>query len=129
MKDVTLKPRISEKAYQMSQVEGVKTYVFDVPADANKITVARAVTSQFDVEVTAVRMLINKGKRKQSYRKGLRPINGQRSDIKKAYVTLAEGAELPLFVEENNEAEKADQQAKADRKAARAEKKASKETK
>lgn len=123
MKDVILKPRISEKAYDMSQREGVKTYVFEVPGDANKHSVARAINAQYEVIVTTVRILNVKGKAKQSYQKGSRPITGKRSDIKKAYVTLAEGQALPLFVEESKEQEK---QAKAEAKAA---KKAAKETK
>ena len=119
MKDLILKPRISEKAYAKSQAEGIKTYVFIVPNDANKHTVARAVASQFEVQVTGVRILNVKGKPKMSYRKGLRPLSGNRSNVKKAYVTLADGAELPLFVEENQTDEKADKKANAELKAAK----------
>lgn len=107
MKDVILKPRVSEKAYHQSQAENIKTYVFEVPASANKHTVARAITVQYEVTVTAVRILTLKGKAKQSYRKGGRPQAGVRSDIKKAYVTLKAGDSLPLFVEEAAEDAKA----------------------
>lgn len=123
MKDLILIPRVSEKAYQMSQRENIKTYVFEVPKSANKHTVARSITMQFDVVVTSVRTTTAKGKVKQSYRKGGRPVAGVRSDVKKAYVTLRAGDALPLFVEEQKEEEK---QAKAEVKAA---KKAKKETK
>ncbi len=123
MKSLTLIPRVSEKAYASSQAEGIKTYVFAVPTDANKHTIARAITAQYEVTVTNVRTTILKGKTKQSYRKGGRPQTGQRSDIKKAYVTLKAGDELPLFVEE---AVKEAETAKAAEKAA---KKAAKETK
>jgi ribosomal protein L23 len=38
------------------------------------------------------------GKSVRSYRnRGRKSINGQRSDIRKAYVTLAEGDKLPIF--------------------------------
>jgi large subunit ribosomal protein L23 len=123
MKDLSLVPRISEKAYAMSQRENIKTYVFEVPTSANKHTVARSITMQYDVVVTSVRTTTAKGKVKQSYRKGGRAIQGVRSDVKKAYVTLRSGDSLPLFVEEAKEEEKL---AKAEQKAA---KKAKKETK
>ena len=103
MKDLILKPRVSEKAYAMSQRENVKTYVFEVPTGSNKHSVARAITMQYDVVVTSVRTTTTKGKVKQSYRKGGRPITGVRSDIKKAYVTLRSGDVLPLFLEEQKE--------------------------
>jgi len=123
MKDLVMIPRVSEKAYAMSQRDNVKTYVFEVPTGSNKHSVARAITMQYDVVVTSVRTTTAKGKVKQSYRKGGRPITGVRSDVKKAYVTLRAGDVLPLFIEEQQEEEK---QLKADQKAA---KKAKKETK
>jgi large subunit ribosomal protein L23 len=119
-KTTLLRPRLSEKAYVLGTALNV--YVFDVPADANKHLVAEAVTAQFEVTVSDVRLLNIKGKAKRTVRKGGRPVMGQRSDIKKAYVTLAEGNRLPFFDEP--EEEKADK--KADKKAA---KKAEKETK
>lgn len=126
MKDLAMIPRVSEKAYAMSQRENIKTYVFEVPTGSNKHSVARAVTMQYDVVVTSVRTVSVKGKVKQTYRKGGRPITGKRSDIKKAYVTLRTGDSLPLFVEEAKEEEK---QLKADQKAVKAAKKLKKETK
>ena len=123
MRDLMMIPRISEKAYAMSQRENVKTYVFEVPIASNKHTVARAITMQYDVVVTSVRTTTTKGKVKQSYRKGGRPINGVRSDVKKAYVTLRQGDVLPLFVEEQKEEEK---QLKAEQKAVKDAKKAKK---
>ncbi len=100
MKELILKPRISEKAYAQSQRDNVKTYIFEVPTDANKHTVARAIAVQYEVTVTNVRTVTVKGKVKQGYRKNRRPTVGTRSDIKKAYVTLKAGDTLPLFVEE-----------------------------
>jgi len=123
MREIALIPRVSEKAYAMSQVAGVKTYVFQVPLNANKHIVARAISVQYEVTVTDVRTTTLKGKPKQSYRKGGRPQTGKRSDIKKAYVTLKVGDTLPLFAEEAAEEAKA---IKAEEKAA---KKAKKETK
>jgi len=127
MKDLVLKPRISEKAYAMSQREDVKTYVFEVPKDAEKLTIKRAVEAQFEAIVTSVRTTTHKGKAKMSYRKRVRPIEGKRSDIKKAYVTLKAGESLPIFVEEAKEdaeaEKKAEKQAAKEAKAAKKEKK------
>lgn len=120
MKDIVITPRISEKAYGMSQADTNKTYVFVVPVSANKHTVARAISAQYEVTVTDVRTVTLKGKTKQSYRKGGRPQTGRRSDVKKAYVTLKAGDTLPLFVEEAVEeakqAEKTAQKAKKESK-------------
>lgn len=98
MKDIVLKPRLSEKAYGVSQVSPV--YVFTVPLTANKHTVARAVASQYGVTVEAVNVLVVKGKAVRSYRKRSRAVSGQRANLKKAYVTLKSGDSLPIFESE-----------------------------
>lgn len=116
-KTTLLRPRLSEKTYVLGTQKAV--YVFDVPADANKHTVAAAVTAQFDVTVKEVNITNVKGKTKRLIRKGGRAINGQRSDTKKAYVTLAAGQKLPFFDEPEEESKK---DKKADKKAAKAEK-------
>jgi len=119
-KELILKPRVSEKAYKQSQVEAGRTYVFDVPLDANKHAVARAVNAQYEVTVTGVRISLSKGKPKQSYRKGSRPIAGARQNIKKAYVTLKQGDALPIFAEvEAEEKAAAAAETKATKKAAK----------
>lgn len=109
-KTITLRPRLSEKSYGLGTKGGV--YVLDVPADANKHTVARAVAAQFEVTVTNVNILNVKGKPKRTVRKGGRPVKGQRSDVKKAYVTLKAGDKLPFF----DEPEKDDKKKKASKK-------------
>jgi len=110
-KTTVLRPRLSEKTYMLGTTKRV--YVFDVPADANKLTVAAAVQAQFDVVVKEVNITNIKGKAKRLVRKSGRAINGQRSDIKKAYVTLAEGQKLPFFddPEEDKKSKKADKKA------------------
>ncbi len=105
-KSIVLKPRVSEKAYAMS--EATNTYVFDVPSDVNKHRIADAVKAQYEVTVTDVRIANISGKEKRSYRKRGRNVVAQRSDVRKAYVTLKEGDKLPIFaaVEEEVKAEK-----------------------
>jgi large subunit ribosomal protein L23 len=126
--EIVLKPRMSEKAYGVSQLRN--TYVFDVDGDANKHTVARAVSEQYSVEVTNVRVVNVKGKAKRTVRKGGRPVLGRQSDVKKAYVTLKQGNTLPIFAAiEEAEAKEAKVSEQAEKAAAKAEKKASKKAK
>src|SRR6266436_123150 len=94
-KSLTLIPRMSEKAYGLSQARN--TYVFDVPKDVNKHSVARAVSAQFAVTVLNVNIANIDGKPKRTVRKGGRAVQGRQSDVKKAYVTLKQGDSLPLF--------------------------------
>lgn len=95
---LTLIPRISEKAYALAQNN---TYVFAVPLTANKQQIIDAVAQQYDVTVSDVRIIIAKGKVKRTVRGGGAKVStGKRRDIKKAYVTLAEGSSIKIFEEE-----------------------------
>jgi len=120
-KTMALKPRMSEKAYASSKMNN--TYVFQVPSDANKLTVAAAVAVQFGVVVEDVRMAVAKGKTKKSYKKGGKPTVGKRTDIKKAFVRIKTGDKINIFGDVE-EAEKA-----AEAKAEKDAKKTSKATK
>jgi large subunit ribosomal protein L23 len=111
-KTTLLRPRLSEKTFGLAQSNTV--YVFDVPAGANKQTVAAAVATQFEVTVVNVNMANQKGKAKRTVRKGGRAVAGQQSDRKKAYVTLKEGDKLPFFETEDDKSKK---DKKADKKA------------
>ncbi len=96
MKVLALKPRISEKAYALSEQNN--TYIFDIETNANKLDVAKAVASEYKVEVTGVRIAAVPGKTIRRYREqGRKSMTGQRSNIRKAYVTLKEGSKLPIF--------------------------------
>lgn len=105
MKDLTLKPRISEKAYGQSQTLNV--YVFTVPTTANKLSVKQAVTEQFGVTVETVNIAVAKGKQVRTIRLGNRRTragNGRRALSKKAYVTLKAGDSIAVFDEPEAEA-------------------------
>jgi ribosomal protein L23 len=108
-KTTILKPHLSEQAYAMSQG---KVYVFQVPGGANKHTVARAITAQFDVEVIKVNITNIAGKAKRTIRKGGRQVKGRTTDTRKAYVTLKAGQSLPIFaaIEEEEAKEQATQE-------------------
>ena len=97
---LTIVPRISEKTYASAQDN---TYVFNVPTTANKQQIADAVAAQFNVTVETVNTIVIKGKRVRSVRKGGKPVSGTRKNVKKAYVTLAEGSKLAFFDEASEE--------------------------
>jgi len=93
---LNLKPRISEKAYGLS--ENGNVYTFDIETGVNKFDVARAVESQFDVTSTKVRIVALPSKSVRRYReRGRKSFSGQKSGVRKAYVTLKEGDKLPIF--------------------------------
>jgi large subunit ribosomal protein L23 len=119
-KTITLKPRLNEKTYGLAES---RVYVFDVERAVNKHSIARAVEAQFEVKVLAVNTTNISGKAKRVISingKRMRNAEGSRGDIKKAYVTLAEGNALPFFdaIEEETQKEEA-VQAKVDKAAAK----------
>jgi large subunit ribosomal protein L23 len=95
---VTLKPRMSEKAYNTTKE--LNTYVFEIPKFANKIMTAKAVEELYKVSVKDVKIAVIKGKVKKSYQKRNRPVDGLRVTIKKAYVRLNEGQTINIFGED-----------------------------
>ena len=84
---VLLGPHISEKATVVAEEYG--QYVFKVARDATKLEIKKAVEQLFEVSVNSVRTAVVKGKTKRT-RFGM----GQRSDWKKAYVSLGQGQEI-----------------------------------
>ena len=100
-KTLVLEPRISEKAYGLSEARN--TYVFNVPKKANKQLIADAVQAQFNVTVEAVNTVLVKGKRKRTVRKGGRPVMGKQNDVKKAYVRLKAGDSIAIFQTEEDD--------------------------
>jgi large subunit ribosomal protein L23 len=88
MYQIIRNPLITEKATMLSERNQV---VFRVAPDANKREIKAAVEGLFGVTVVAVNTLVQKGKTKR-----FRGRPGQRSDMKKAYVTLAPGQTIDL---------------------------------
>ena len=86
--DTILAPVITEKATLLSEQNKV---VFQVAKDASKDEIAAAVEALFKVSVTKVNTLVVKGKTKR-----FRGMLGQRSDVKKAIVTLQEGQTIDI---------------------------------
>ena len=82
---------LTEKATRLR--EGNKV-VFEVDSAANKIQIREAVEAMFDVKVTEVNTLVQRGKRKRMGRR-----LGKRRNWKKAIVTLREGDDIQFFDE------------------------------
>lgn len=92
---ILVTPVTTEKAYGLSQKN---VYVFNVPLSANKNEITAAVKEQYGVEVKALKTLVQNGKAVRFSRgKNRYPGTTNRSDSKKAYVTLAEGSSLAIF--------------------------------
>jgi len=87
---VLLGPHVSEKASVVA--EKSQQVVFKVAPDATKPEIKKAVEQLFDVKVESVQVLNQKGKTKRTAR-GL----GKRSDVRKAYVRLAEGSDIDFL--------------------------------
>jgi large subunit ribosomal protein L23 len=87
---VLLGPHISEKATIVA--DGSQQVVFRVAKDATKPEIKTAVEELFNVKVKGVNVLNAKGKTKPTQR-GL----GKRSDVRKAYVSLADGSEIDFM--------------------------------
>jgi large subunit ribosomal protein L23 len=87
---VLLGPHISEKATIVA--DNSQQVVFRVAKDATKQEVKEAVEKLFNVKVDGVNVLNAKGKTKRTAR-GM----GKRSDVRKAYVRLAEGSEIDFL--------------------------------
>jgi large subunit ribosomal protein L23 len=89
---VILGPVVAEKASRVA--ENNNQVVLKVLPNANKTEIKQAVEALFDVKVASVTTTNVKGKVKRTGR-----VFGKRSDWKKAYVTLAEGADLNFLGE------------------------------
>jgi len=90
--DVIRRPLITEKTSLLR--EDGRTIVFQVAKDANKIEIKRAIEQLLGAKVDSIRTSIAHGKIKRQGR-----FAGRRSDWKKAYVKLSEGAKMPEFLE------------------------------
>ena len=86
--DVIIAPHITEKSTLASENNAV---VFKVANSATKPQIKEAIEAIYDKKVVAVNTLVMKGKTKRWKGKAY-----QRSDVKKAIVTLAEGEMIDI---------------------------------
>ena len=87
--DVLIRPIITEKTTLLMQEN---KYTFQVPLNANKVEIRKAVESIFNVKVEKVATIRVLGKTKRMGR-----TMGKRSDYKKAIVTLKAGESIALI--------------------------------
>ena len=93
--EIIIRPLLTEKSY--SGISN-KVYGFIVNKNANKVEIAHAVETKFNVEVAKVNTLIVKGHKKSQNTKQGRTV-GKTSDYKKAIVTLTEKSKPSAFFE------------------------------
>ena len=86
--DIVLAPHITEKTTLLAEQNAV---VFKVAGTASKPEIKAAVEALFNVKVMGVNTIVAKGKSKRWKGKPY-----QRSDSKKAIVTLAEGNSIDI---------------------------------
>ncbi|MCH4894126.1 MULTISPECIES: 50S ribosomal protein L23 [unclassified Sphingomonas] len=86
--DVILAPHITEKATLVSEANAV---VFKVANDATKPEIKAAVEALFNVSVTGVNTIVQKGKTKR-----WKGTPYRRTDMKKAIVTLKDGDSIDV---------------------------------
>jgi len=86
--DIVLAPHITEKSTMLSETNAV---VFKVAPKATKPEIKAAIEALLNVKVTNVNTIVSKGKTKRWKGKPY-----QRSDVKKAIITLAEGNSIDV---------------------------------
>ena len=86
--DIIRRPIVTEKSTLASEAGAV---VFAVAMDANKASIREAIETLFKTDVKSVNTVITKGKRKR-----FRGRLGKRPNVKKAYVTLAQGKTIDV---------------------------------
>ncbi|KKR13265.1 MAG: 50S ribosomal protein L23 [Candidatus Falkowbacteria bacterium GW2011_GWA2_39_24] len=86
---ILVKPLVTEK---VSDLSGLRKYVFAVAMKANKIEVAKAIMETYGVKPSKVNILKVEGKRVRRGR-----ISGQRKNWKKAIVTLPAGQSINVY--------------------------------
>ena len=86
--DIVLAPHITEKSTMLSEANAV---VFRVAPKASKPEIKAAIEALFNVKVMNVNTIVTKGKTKRWKGKPY-----QRSDVKKAIITLAEGNSIDV---------------------------------
>jgi large subunit ribosomal protein L23 len=89
---VIKRPLVTEKGTGLAFAN---KYLFEVDMRANKLQIKAAVEKSFNVHVTAVNVMVMKGKPRSGRRFGRRTTQG--SDWKKAVVTLAAEDKIELF--------------------------------
>ena len=96
MKNIIVKPHITEKTEKMA--ETMNRHTFIVHKKANKIEIKKAIEEMYGVPVEKVNTIIMPAKAKNRMtRSGV--IKGRKPSYKKAIVTIPEGEDLDIYGE------------------------------
>lgn len=94
MREIIIKPVVTEKATGLSEKLGRFTFV--VEKTANKLQVKEAVEKMYNVTVESVSTMNFLGKSKSRFtKKGL--VSGRKNSYKKALVTLKQGETIDFY--------------------------------
>ncbi len=94
VRQILLKPIITEKAETLGESRG--QYSFVVDKKANKLEIRKAVEKLYNVNVRNVNTMIVPGKKRSRFTKtGVQ--RGTKSSYKKAIVTLTDGEHIDFF--------------------------------
>ncbi len=96
MRKVLIRPLVTEKMTGITELTNQYGFVVDV--NANKIEIAKAIKTKFEVDVVSVNTVRYKGKTKTQFTKKGR-FEGKTPQFKKAFVSLKEGQTIDLFGE------------------------------
>jgi large subunit ribosomal protein L23 len=96
VKQIVIKPRLTEKTTRLAEKANAKQYVFDVALESNKVEIKKAIEEQFSVQVQSIRTSILPSKPKNRMQRG-RYLTGRTSKVKKAYITLVGDQAIDFF--------------------------------
>jgi large subunit ribosomal protein L23 len=96
MHNVVIRPLLTEKMTELTEKNNQYGFIVDI--NANKIEIAKAIETRFEVNVESVNTIRHKGKTKTQFTKRGR-FSGRTPRYKKAIVTLKEGQTIDLFTE------------------------------
>jgi len=96
MKNILIKPYITEKTEKLS--ENLNRYTFIVNKKANKIEIKKAIEEMYNVPVLAVNTIIMPAKAKNRMTRG-GVIKGRKASYKKAIITIPEGEMIDIYGE------------------------------
>jgi len=92
MKQIIKRPVVTEKATKLGEK---RQYAFEVDLNANKIEIKKTLEEMFDVNITSIRTVRQKGKIKSRMtKKGM--MRGKTPERKKAYITLKVGQSIDV---------------------------------
>jgi len=94
MKNILIKPVLTEKATRQGELQN--RFGFVVDKNANKIQIKRIVEQTYGVSVVAVNTIVSRANRSTKYTKdGV--IASKKSAYKKAFVQIKEGETIDLY--------------------------------